>query len=252
MCAVPLVIERIYKGINTKVESGGPFKTKLFKFCVEYKMKWTKRGMSTPLINKLIFSKVTGTVGGNLKFLLTGGAPLAPKSQEFVRTVLGVKLVQGYGLTETIACASISDPNDLRTGLVGPPLVGVDLKIVSWPEGGYTVHDACGPRGEIVIGGYHVAKGYYNMEQKTAEDFYDGPEGYRWFRTGDVGQILSDGSLKIVDRKKDLVKLQMGEYVSLGKGKTWDTLFIVCDIEIVILILNFKSGITFIPIFYFS
>ena len=176
--------------------------------------------MSTPLINKLIFSKVTGTVGGNLKFLLTGGAPLAPKSQEFVRTVLGVKLVQGYGLTETVAVASISDPNDLRTGLVGPPLVGVDLKIVSWPEGGYTVHDACGPRGEIVIGGYHVAKGYYNMEQKTAEDFYDGPEGYRWFRTGDVGQILSDGSLKIVDRKKDLVKLQMGEYVSLGKGKT--------------------------------
>ena len=121
MAAVPLIIERIYKGINRKVENGGPFKTKLFNFCVQYKVKWNKRGMNTPLINKIIFSKVTGTVGGNLKFLLVGGAPLAPKSHEFVRTVLGVKLVQGYGLTETVAVASISEPNDLRTGQVGPP-----------------------------------------------------------------------------------------------------------------------------------
>lgn len=217
MAAVPLIIDRIYKGIHLKIENGGPFKKKLFHFCAQYKLKWAKRGMNTPLVNKLIFSKVTGTVGGNLKFLLVGGAPLASKAQEFVRTVLGVKLVQGYGLTETIAVAAISDPNDMRTCQVGPPLVGVDLKLVSWPEGGYTVHDPCGPRGEIVIGGYHVARGYYNMPEKTAEDFFDGPEGYRWFKTGDVGQILQDGSLKIVDRKKDLVKLQMGEYVSLGK-----------------------------------
>merc|ERR1712020_385088 len=107
--------------------------------------------------------------------------------------------------------------NDLRTGLVGPPLAGVDLKIVSWPEGGYTVHDPCGPRGEIVIGGNHVAKGYFNMQDKTDLDFFDGPEGYRWFKTGDIGHLLPDGNLKIIDRKKDLVKLQMGEYVSLGK-----------------------------------
>ena len=218
MAAVPLIIERIYKGINTKVQNGGAFKCKLFQFCVQYRLKWTRRGMDTPLINKLIFSKVTGVVGGNLKFLLVGGAPLAAKSQDFVRTVLGVKLVQGYGLTETVAVASISDPYDLRTCHVGPPLVGVELRLVSWPEGGYTVHDSCGPRGEVIIGGKHVARGYYNMPDKTSEDFFDGPEGYRWFKTGDVGHILHDGSLKIVDRKKDLVKLQMGEYVSLGKG----------------------------------
>ena len=219
MAGVPLIIDRIYKGIHTKVENGGALKAKLFHFCVQYRLKWNKRGMDTPLINKLIFSKVSGTVGGNLKWLLVGGAPIAPQSQDFVRTVLGVKFVAGYGLTETIAVAAISDPHDIRTGHVGPPLVGVDLKLVSWPEGGYTVQDSCGPRGEIVIGGNHVARGYFNMPEKTEEDFYDGPEGYRWFKTGDVGQMLPDGSLKIVDRKKDLVKLQMGEYVSLGKGK---------------------------------
>ena len=217
MAMVPLVVDRIYKGILAKVEKGGPFKSKLFHFCVAYRLRWTKWGMDTPLLNKLIFSNVTTIVGGRLKFMIAGGAPLAAKSHEFVRTVFGIKFAQGYGLTETVATATISDPHDARTGLVGPPLVGVDLKLVSWPEGGYTVHDPQGPRGEIVIGGNHVAKGYYNMPEKTAEDFFDGPEGYRWFKTGDIGHMLHDGNLKIIDRKKDLVKLQMGEYVSLGK-----------------------------------
>ena len=221
MAAVPLIVDRIYKGVHVKVEKDGPFKTKLFHFCVQYRLKWTKRGMDTPLLNKLIFSKVTGIVGGQLKFLLTGGAPLASKSHEFVRTILGIKLVQGYGLTETVAVATIGDPNDMRTCQVGPPLVGVDLKLVSWPEGDYTVHDNCGPRGEVVIGGNHVARGYYNMPDKTAEDFFDGPEGYRWFKTGDIGHVTKDGVLRIIDRKKDLVKLQQGEYVSLGKGNNY-------------------------------
>ena len=217
MACVPLVVDRIYKGIKAKVEKQSAFKAKLFNFGVDYRLKWNQRGMDTPIVNKFIFSSATGIVGGRLKALVAGGAPLAPKSHEFVRTVLGVNLSLGYGLTETIATATVGDPHDTRTGLVGPPLVGVDLKLVSWPEGGYTVHDACGPRGEVVIGGNHVAKGYFNMPEKTAEDFFDGPEGYRWLRTGDIGHIMPDGNLKIIDRKKDLVKLQMGEYVSLGK-----------------------------------
>ena len=144
-------------------------------------------------------------------------------------------VVLGYGLTESTATASISDPQDLTTGHVGPPLEGVDIKIVNWEEGGYTVQDACGPRGEIMIGGMHIAKGYYNMPEKTREDFFT-EDGKQYFKTGmlyiffqrifsffiflspgDIGQILENGSIKIIDRKKDLVKLQAGEYVSLGK-----------------------------------
>lgn len=91
--------------------------------------------------------------------------------------------ITGYGLTETCATASISDPTDLKTGHVGPPLEGVDIKIVNWEEGGYTVRDQCGPRGEIMIGGMHVAKGYFDMPEKTREDFFT-EDGKQYFRTG--------------------------------------------------------------------
>ena len=219
MVGVPLIVDRIYKGVLANVEESGPFTSKLFHFCVQYRMKWNKFGMETPLINALIFSKVAGMVGGNLKILVTGAAPIAPVAQEFVRTVLGVKFSQGYGLTETIGTATIQDLHDMNTGNVGPPMAGVDIKLISWEEGGYRVDDSCGPRGEVIIGGHHISKEYYKMPEKTAEDFYDGPEGYRWFKTGDIGQFSDKGSLMIIDRKKDLVKPQGGEYISLGKGK---------------------------------
>ena len=93
---------------------------------------------------------------------------------------------------------------------------GVDLRLVNWEEGGYTVTDECGPRGEIMVGGGHVAVGYYEMPDKTAEEFFN-ENGKRWFKTGDIGQLHEDGTIQIIDRKKDLVKLQGGEYVSLGK-----------------------------------
>lgn len=159
---------------------------------------------------------------------------------------------QGYGLTETCATACVPDGHDLSTGRVGPPLQQVhihalnvftlislpqiSLRLVDWEEGGYLVSDPHGPRGEVVIGGgqvlnlglhcifsiltlhifQQVAAGYYNMPEKTREDFFT-EHGTRWFRTGDIGQMMPDGTIKIVDRKKDLVKMQGGEYVSLGK-----------------------------------
>ena len=132
--------------------------------------------------------------------------------------MLGTKFGQGYGLTETIGTASSQDINDILTGNVGPPMIGVDIKLVSWEEGGYNVKDSCGPRGEVIIGGHHIAKEYYKLPEKTSEDFYDAPNGYRWFKTGDIGQFSRNGSLMIIDRKKDLVKPQGGEYISLGKG----------------------------------
>ena len=92
----------------------------------------------------------------------------------------------------------------------------MDIRLVNWDEGGYTVTDQQGPRGEIVVGGGHVAKEYYAMPDKTAEEFFN-DNGKRWFRTGDIGHMMSDGTLRIIDRKKDLVKLQGGESVSLGK-----------------------------------
>ena len=93
---------------------------------------------------------------------------------------------------------------------------GVDLRLVNWEEGGYTVADECGPRGEILVGGGHVALGYLDMPDTTEQEFFE-EAGTRWFRTGDIGQLHGDGTIQIIDRRKDLVKLQGGEYVSLGK-----------------------------------
>ena len=88
---------------------------------------------------------------------------------------------------------------------------------MNWEEGNYRVTDKPHPRGEIYIGGPNVAAGYYNNPDKTQEEFFTDEEGRRWFKTGDIGRFEEDGTLRIIDRKKDLVKLQFGEYVSLGK-----------------------------------
>jgi len=213
---VPLVLDTIYKGIRAKVASRGAFFAELVELCYQYRLKWVRRGHDTPVMNLLIFKKFRAAVGGKVRVLLSGGAPLAPDAHDFCRTCLGIKLLQGYGLTETCATACIPDSGDLSTGTVGPPLQEVDIRLVNWEEGGYTVTDTQGPRGEVVIGGGHVAKGYYGLPEKTNEDFFN-DHGKRWFRTGDIGQMMPNGTIKIIDRKKDLVKLQGGEYVSLGK-----------------------------------
>ena len=95
-------------------------------------------------------------------------------------------------------------------------LAGLKVKLVDWAEGNYKISDRPNPRGEIILGGDTISKGYFKLQEKTQEDFFE-EDGTRWFRTGDVGEFDKNGKLKIVDRKKDLVKLQLGEYVSLGK-----------------------------------
>eukprot|EP00092_Neocalanus_flemingeri_P008227 GFUD01008870.1.p1 GENE.GFUD01008870.1~~GFUD01008870.1.p1 ORF type:complete len:716 (+),score=173.62 GFUD01008870.1:63-2210(+) len=216
VAVVPLVLDRIFKGMKTKVAARGPFFSQLIDLCYRYRLKWIKRGHDTPIMNRIIFNKFKAVLGGNVRFLMSGGAPLAPDAHDYCRTVLGVTLIQGYGLTETCATGCLPDASDLSTGRVGAPPQDVDIRLVNWDEGGYTVTDQQGPRGEIVIGGEHLAKEYYGMPEKTREDFFT-ESGKRWFKTGDIGHLRSDGCIQIIDRKKDLVKLQNGEYVSLGK-----------------------------------
>ncbi|XP_023343813.1 LOW QUALITY PROTEIN: long-chain-fatty-acid--CoA ligase 4-like [Eurytemora carolleeae] len=216
MCAVPLILDRIFKGIQENINKKGPFFTALFEFAHKYKLKCLRRGFKTPLLDFFIFRNVRALVGGKIRVMLSGGAPLSQETHEYIRVCLSVPLVQGYGLTESCACACIMDDTQISTGGVGPPLQGVQIKLINWEEGGYRVTDSQ-PRGEIVIGGGNVAIGYYKMPEKTAEDFYTDSTGMRWFKTGDIGQIDDDGTVRIIDRKKDLVKLQFGEYISLGK-----------------------------------
>merc|ERR1712029_572965 len=98
----------------------------------------------------------------------------------------------------------------------GGPMAGMEVRLMDWPEGNYRITDKPFPRGEFVLGGEPVTRGYYKNISKTNEDFFV-ENGKQFFKSGDIGELRDDGSFRVIDRKKDLVKLQLGEYVSLGK-----------------------------------
>ncbi|XP_064142712.1 fatty acid CoA ligase Acsl3 isoform X3 [Loxodonta africana] len=192
MAAVPEIMDRIYKNVMNKVSEMSSFQRNLFILAYNYKMEQISKGCSTPLCDRFVFRKVRSLIGGNIRLLLCGGAPLSATTQRFMNICFCCPVGQGYGLTESAGAGTITD-------------------------GGYFNTDKPHPRGEILIGGQNVTMGYYKNEAKTKADFFEDENGQRWLCTGDIGEFDPDGCLKIIDRKKDLVKLQAGEYVSLGK-----------------------------------
>ncbi|CAG0906073.1 unnamed protein product, partial [Cyprideis torosa] len=147
-----LILDRIFKGITEKVEQKGWFTRQLFYFCVNYKQTWVSRGFRTPLVDKFVFGAIKGMLGGRLRGMASGGAPLSPDTHAFIRTCMACPLIQGYGLTETVACATLMDWDSNTTGTSGAPLYCTDIKLQNWEEGNYRVTDKPNPRGEIIIG----------------------------------------------------------------------------------------------------
>ncbi|KAM6931791.1 long-chain-fatty-acid--CoA ligase 3a isoform 3-T3 [Lycodopsis pacificus] len=217
MAAVPEIMDRIYKNVMTKVEEMSCVQRTLFTLAYNYKLEQLAKGNSTPLCDRLVFGKVRSLLGGRTRVLLSGGAPLCAATQRFMNVCFCCPVGQGYGLTETCGAGTISELWDYSTGRVGGPLVCCEIELQDWVEGGYRRTDKPHPRGEILVGGPNVTMGYYKNEAKNRDDFFTDESGQRWFCTGDIGEFHDDGCLKIIDRKKDLVKLQAGEYVSLGK-----------------------------------
>ncbi|KAK6277335.1 hypothetical protein POUND7_017658 [Theobroma cacao] len=223
MAAVPAILDRVREGVRKKVDAKGGLSKKLFDLAYARRLSaingsWAGAwGLEKLLWNFLVFKKVRAILGGRIRFLLSGGAPLSADTQRFINICLGAPIGQGYGLTETCAGATFSEVDDTSVGRVGSPLPCSFVKLIDWPEGGYLTSDSPMPRGEIVVGGPSVTLGYFKMEEKTKEVYKVDERGMRWFYTGDIGQFHADGCLEIIDRKKDIVKLQHGEYVSLGK-----------------------------------
>jgi len=139
MAAVPLVLDRIRKGVWDQMEAKGPFMKSFFQFVVDYKKFWMKRGFRTPIINALVCKKIRAMLGGKISHIVCGSAPLSPDTMEFIRICLDVILLQGYGLTETAAGSALMDLSDMSTGRVGPPLHGIKVKLVDWAEGMYQI-----------------------------------------------------------------------------------------------------------------
>ncbi|XP_064458377.1 fatty acid CoA ligase Acsl3-like [Ornithodoros turicata] len=216
MIAVPLLLSRIHKAIEEAVASKSYIGRSVFQFGLDYKTFWRERGFSTPIANAIIFAKTKQILGGRIKVIASASAPLSTDTQKLLTNCLDCPIVQGYGLTETTAAATLQDPDDISVGIVGAPLTGVYVRLADWEEGGYHATDTPNPRGEVVVGGPTVTAGYYNRPDLTKQS-YEEINNIRWFFTGDIGEFLPNGDLKIIDRKKDLVKLQYGEYISLGK-----------------------------------
>ena len=228
MCGVPKVWEAIRVGAMAKVEKAGALAKFLISLAVRMKALGNKQYRKTPLFNVLL-KKFKATTGGRLKCTLSGGGAISAEVQEWCRTALDCPLVQGYGLTETTGGATIQMPDDMSIGIAGTPLSSVEvtlhseLEITDADNKPYlatdTVHSTgapCAGRGEVWLRGVNVSAGYYKMAALTGEDFdKDG-----WFHTGDIGMLTPGGAIKIIDRKKNLVKLKGGEYVALERMNT--------------------------------
>lgn len=201
--AVPRVYEKVHGRIMDKVAAGSGLKKKLFHWAVRIgkeKLGYEERGEKVPaslarkakIADKLVFSKIRHALGSRFQFAVSGGAPLSKDLAQFFFGA-GVRIYEGYGLTETSPVICVNGPNAWRLGTVGQAIQGVEVKIAE--------------DGEILSRGPHIMKGYYNKPEATAEAI--DKEG--WFHTGDIGHLDKDGYLAITDRKKDLIVLAGGK-----------------------------------------
>ena len=217
MTAVPRLLEKVYDKIYSKGEELKGLKQKLFYWAVDIALKYEPYGkngilysLKLSIAKKLVFSKWKEALGGNLKLIASGSAPLQPRLAR-VFTAAGMTIVEGYGLTETSPAISMNDMRNggLKIGTVGKLVDGVEVKIAE--------------DGEILCKGANVMMGYYKESEKTKEvmsgDF---------FHTGDIGIIDSDGFLKITDRKKEMFKTSGGKYIAPAviEGEMKQSLFI--------------------------
>jgi long-chain acyl-CoA synthetase len=202
MTAVPRLYETMHRRILTGVERQGGFKAKLFFRAVELGSKryadprsltFGERIMDI-VVDRLVRSKVRARFGGRLKALVSGGAALNPDIGIFF-TALGLRLLQGYGQTESAPLISVNIPSKVRLDTVGPPVVDVEVKIAD--------------DGEILVRGELVMQGYWNEPAATANAIRDG-----WLHTGDVGLLDNNGFIKITDRKKDFIKNSGGDMIA--------------------------------------
>jgi long-chain acyl-CoA synthetase len=207
--AVPRVYEKVYGRIQANREKGSVVQRAIFDAAVavgRQRTEYVAAGQPVPLwlramdavAHQLVFSRIHAVLGGNVRFMLSGGAPLARDIAEFFHAV-GVPIFEGYGLTETTPALTVNHPSAFRLGTVGRVLDCCEIRIAE--------------DGEILARGENVASGYYERPDATS-DSWD-PEG--WFHTGDIGEIDADGFLRITDRKKDLIKTSGGKYVAPQK-----------------------------------
>ena len=204
LLAVPRVFEKVYNSAEQKAEAGG--KGKIFRAAADVAVEHSKlleEGKPIPfgmklkfaLFNKLVYGKLREAMGGNVVYAVSGSAPLGSRLGHFFHS-LGVVILEGYGLTETTAPATVNLADKSKIGTVGPALPGVGVRLAD--------------DGEIEVRGINVFKEYWNNPEATADAFSEGG----WFHTGDIGSFDSEGFLTITGRKKEIIVTAGGKNVA--------------------------------------
>jgi long-chain acyl-CoA synthetase len=205
LTGVPRVYEKLHARILEGGQAAGGAKATMFQWALNAGLARARRvlrgrgagpitALKTALGERLVFSTVRAKLGGRLRFVASGSAPLADNVMEFFHAI-GVPIIEGYGLTETAPILTFNPLHALRVGTVGRAIPGVELRIAE--------------DGEILARGPNIMRGYFNKPEATAEVLKEG-----WFHTGDIGQIDADGYLKITDRKKDLLVTSGGKKIA--------------------------------------
>nr|WP_155073302.1 AMP-dependent synthetase/ligase [Streptomyces taklimakanensis] len=212
MAAVPRIFEKVYNGVAAKARAGGGAKYKIFTWAAGVAREYARTTQdnfrrtgvaSVPaglrikhaVADKLVYAKLRDAFGGRLRACVSGSAALAPEIGYFFSGA-GVHILEGYGLTESSAASFVNPGEAYRTGTVGKPLPGTEVRIAE--------------DGEILLRGPGIMQGYHKLPEKTTEVLED--DG--WFHTGDIGELSEDGYLRITDRKKDLIKTSGGKYIA--------------------------------------
>jgi long-chain acyl-CoA synthetase len=204
--AVPRLFEKMRARVMDNVATAPPARQKIFHWALkvaEERLPYRVEGKPLPfglkiksaVADKLVFSKIIARLGGRVKYVVSGGAPLSADLAAFFIGA-GVEILEGYGLTETSPVIAVNRPDARRIGTVGPIIPGVEVKIAA--------------DGEILSRGPHIMKGYWNNPEATAAAI----DAEGWFHTGDIGEIDKDGFLKITDRKKDIIINAYGKNIA--------------------------------------
>lgn len=213
MAVVPRVLERVHERVESMIVQAPASKQKIFRWAVSvgqktvpYRLEGRKLplglGLKRRLADRLVFSKIRERMGGRMEIMLSGSAPLSPDIARFFWTV-GLKVYEGYGLTETSPVIAVNRPNKTRLGTVGPVIPGIEVRL---GEDYSNEEDTVGR--EILVRGPNVSPGYYKLDDENREAFVNG-----WFHTGDLGTLDADGFLAVTGRKKHLFKTSGGKYV---------------------------------------
>jgi len=213
---VPRVFNKTYEKYKLKVSKAGSIKRWLAQSAEASSAKEVRVGKRSSFYDKYVWSGISQEIGfDRVRITVSGAAPLPPHLAEFLRIILPKSAVQqGYGLTECCAAATTSDTDDLALGHVGAPTDVMQVRLVDAPECGYLTTDEPYPRGEIQLNGLNMMDGYYKNEEATAKVLN---KETGWFSTGDIGRINPNGTVSIIDRRKNLFKTSTGEYIASEK-----------------------------------